>query len=274
MKGIGVSPAYFLSKFGRRFSPEDLMGEMPLLSSRGFTSLQVELTEKEAMNDWNNASVIQMFIDKCAANNIVISQVVAHFWIDYFESSASLSTLVPKNERYMLIHLASVLPGEKVLTIPFPCFQGTNEERSESIQVVKDELESLSEEAARHGVRIAAELQPGHLFGTIANFQNTISRWPFDVFYNLDTGHVNAAGEDVPLIVKLLGKRIIGTHLCDNDSVVNDSLCPGKGNISWKETLDSLNNCAPEIFWDLEIMCSPSAVESEYSEGKQFLLSM
>lgn len=274
MKGIGVSPAYFLSKFGRRFSPEDLMGEMPLLSSMGFTSLQVELTEKEAMNDWNNASVIQMFIDKCAANNIVVSQVVAHFWIDYFESSASLSTLVPENERYMLIHLASVLPGEKVLTIPFPCFRGTDDERSESIQTVKNELESLSEDASRHGVRIAAELQPGHLFGTISNFQNMTSVWPFDIFYNLDTGHANAAGEDVPSIVKLLGERIIGTHLCDNDSIINDSLCPGKGSISWKETLDSINIYSPEIFWDLEIMCSPSAVESEYSEGKQFLLSM
>ena len=54
-----------------------------------------------------------------------------------------------------------------------------------------------------------------------------------DTGYNLNTGHAWASGHPVESFLKQLSGMILGTHLCDNDGVVNLSLRPGKGSINF-----------------------------------------
>ena len=50
----------------------------------------------------------------------------------------------------------------------------------------------------------------------------------------LDTGHANIRGEDIPAFIRKCGKRLIATHIADNDGMSDQHLLPGFGNIVWE----------------------------------------
>ena len=56
----------------------------------------------------------------------------------------------------------------------------------------------------------------------------------------LDTAHMHAQKELLPLSVEKLGKRIRYVHAADNDSRTNEHLLPGEGNIDWDEVFMAL----------------------------------
>jgi len=56
----------------------------------------------------------------------------------------------------------------------------------------------------------------------------------------LDTGHLHAQKEILPLSVEKLGRKIFYVHVADNEGLRNDHLPLGEGNIDWEGVFISL----------------------------------
>ncbi len=97
---------------------------------------------------------------------------------------------------------------------------------------------------------------------------------PESVGFNFDTGHAWACKERIELVPGTMGRKLLGTHLCDNDGFENRSDRPGSGTIPWPATVSALQSSGYSGSYDLEIRCRPESIASEYGRGLQLLKSL
>ena len=276
---IGVSPAYFLSKFGEHFSPTQVMGEIPILKGMGFDCFQLEITHREHLADWDERQ-LELLHETCSRNDVHVSQLVAHFWIDNSSDSLRVLRGYPLAEVHKLLDLASRLPGCDVLTVPFGKFR--LQENSILTKAIFHQIEDrlvdwmrlLCDMAQGRNLRIALELQPEAIIAGIGGMRQMLARLPSvdNLGYNFDTGHAHAFRDVLETIPSRLGSKIFGTHLCDNDGMSNLSLTPGDGTIEWVQVLRSLQSNDYHGSFDLEIICPPEQIPENYSKGRQLVL--
>ncbi len=276
---IGVSPAYFLSKYGEHFSPTECIAEVPIIKQMGFDSMQLEITHVEHLNDWSSRQTAQLAAI-CEKHIVDISQLVAHFWIDNSTTPRDILQGFSIKEASELLVLAKNLPRCNILTVPYGKFHMergtvlTVQTYRKIEQALVDNLKLLCDMAQAHGVSIALELQPGSIIPGIGGAQQLFSLLrPIDnLGYNFDTGHAHAFRDVLEAIPARLGDRLLGTHLCDNDGMINLSLTPGEGTIDWQQVFHSLQSNGYHGSLDLEIMCLPEEVSGKYIKGRQFIL--
>ncbi|MDZ7792579.1 MAG: hypothetical protein U5P10_02470 [Spirochaetia bacterium] len=82
---IGVSPAYFLSRFSPNFTPAEVEQSLEGIRKTGFLTLQLETFLSEQVEIWDKAacSRIKTAVQRA---NLEISQFVAHHLMHYFSS--------------------------------------------------------------------------------------------------------------------------------------------------------------------------------------------
>ncbi|WP_422479417.1 sugar phosphate isomerase/epimerase family protein [Pleomorphochaeta sp. DL1XJH-081] len=274
---FGVSPAYFLSKYGEHFSPQQCIAEVPLIKKMGFDSMQLEITYVQHLDDWRSSQVSQLQAT-CEEYTVDISQLVAHFWIENSTTPIGILNGYSREEVSKLLVLAESLPGCSLLTVPFGKFHTeqqvmTHESYRKIERTLLDNLQRLCDMAQAHGVKIALELQPGSIIPGLGGVQQILSilQSVDNLGYNFDTGHAHAFRDVLETIPARLGNRIFGTHLCDNDGMVNLSLTPGEGTIDWEQVLDALLLNGYQESLDLEIMCPPEEVSKKYKEGLDYI---
>lgn len=273
---IGVSPAYFLSKFGEHFTVDELVGEVPRLKEMGFSQLQLEITHLEHLDDWDEAALHKLRT-VCEEHGMSVSQLVVHFWIDAFADRGAIAMGIDDHQLARCTALAENLPGCEVITVPFGRFHMAWGEffSFESYRSMERELlhtiKKMCAAAGEKGLAVAMELQPGAIIAGISGALRIMEMldYPVNLGYNFDTGHANAMREIIELVPARMEGRILGTHLCDNDGAVNLSLAVGGGSIDWPKTLAALEGCAYHGSYDLEIMCPPDEVERQYLEGRR-----
>lgn len=59
----------------------------------------------------------------------------------------------------------------------------------------------------------------------------------------LDTGHLHMTGGDIPSFIRKAGKRLIATHIADNDGRSDQHLLPGFGTIDWESVMRAFDEC-------------------------------
>ena len=92
---------------------------------------------------------------------------------------------------------------------------------------------------------------------------------------NLDTGHIFVQKEPLDIYIKKINKKIMSTHICDNDGIIPDHLPPGEGKIDWSLVVNSLKEIGYEGSLDIEInKAEDGNVENAYLDSKQFLLKL
>jgi sugar phosphate isomerase/epimerase len=128
--------------------------------------------------------------------------------------------------------------------------------------------------AEEGGKRLALEILPGSLIGGLQGLLRLIDVLESPNFgYNFDTGHAWASREAIELIPGMLGGRIFGTHLKDNDQTKNVSLVPGDGTIPWDPLVKNLLSTGYLGNFDLEIRCESGETESLYKRGLEYIRS-
>jgi len=128
------------------------------------------------------------------------------------------------------------------------------------------------EEAGR---RMALEILPSAGIGGIDGFMCLCNRLDtVTLGLNFDTGHAWASKENLYLIPAKLGRRIVGTHLCDNFGNENLSLRPGAGSIDWARLIEILRSSGYGGAFDIEILCRPEEARNEYSRARDYLESL
>ena len=273
---FGVSPAYFISRFGDGFSCRDIADSLPDLRASGFEAFQPEVFHTANLDEWRTegAALIKRAAD---ATGMVASQFVGHFLLHAFESPEALASNFGIVEIEKVLEGMQRLPECKVLTVAMPPFRPTAPAdltaaahagfRSRLIEKLGRMLQ-LAEQADR---QLAVELIPGNLIGGVQGFLRLRDALGSSALgYNFDTGFAWSAREWVPLIPAQMGRHIFGTHLKDN--LQDDrALAPGKGSIPWRETLGALRASPYAGSLDIEFRCGPDRAIQEYEAALRYL---
>ncbi|MEZ8221895.1 Xylose isomerase-like TIM barrel, partial [Candidatus Fervidibacteria bacterium JGI MDM2 JNZ-1-D12] len=89
----------------------------------------------------------------------------------------------------------------------------------------------------------------------------------------LDTGHLHAQKEILPLSVEKLGKRIFYVHLSDNDSKTNEHLGLGRGTVDFEGVFEALKKHEFSGMVGLDIGRIPD-LDDEMRRSRDFLLEL
>jgi sugar phosphate isomerase/epimerase len=112
---------------------------------------------------------------------------------------------------------------------------------SELRQIVVDQLKKASEIATKNGLQFAMEMRAGDFISSIdgiISIFNDCETENIGMVY--DVAHAHAINEYLDLGIYKLGKYLKLVHLSDNDGTRPYHYQPGKGNIDFKNIIDTL----------------------------------
>ena len=275
---IGVSPAYFISRYSNRFTPEQITEGLRELAETGFQGFQLEVFHRETLEDWVGPGAALV---RCAASDwgLKATQFVAHFMIEAFSNREKLFSDAGIREMPSLLEIIGPYEECRMVTVPLGPFEAPRIAKGEDYLDFFDrcvqKVGALLEMVEGAGRRMALEILPSALIGGIDGFMRLCDRLNTPTLgLNFDTGHAWASKENLYLIPAKLGRRIQGTHLCDNFSHENLSLRPGEGSIDWPRLLEALHSSGYKGAFDIEIICKPEEVRNEYGRARTFIASL
>jgi sugar phosphate isomerase/epimerase len=272
---IGVSPAYFISRFSDRFTPFDVAEGLIDLGEMGFPGFQLEVFHGETLDDWLNEGA-RLVRHRSHDLGLRVSQFVAHFMMQDFNRLESLNSDLDREHMRSVLDIVDLFEECSTITIPLGPFEGghtpTEKDYNSYFDRLVEKFNRLIEDVKPAGLTLAVEILPSALIGGIDGFLRLCERLKSQSLkLNFDTGHAWASKENLYLIPAKLGKRIAGTHLCDNFQNENLSLRPGAGSIDWPRILKGLRLAGYDGWFDLEIICKPEMIHKEYREGRATL---
>lgn len=272
---IGVSPAYYISRFTSGFTPEDVADGLRDLPRAGFKGFQLEVFHRDHLHRWR-AQGAETIRKRSVNLGLRASQFVAHFMLQDFADPQRLVSNEAIEHMKTVLDIVDHFDECRVVTVPLPAFEcrtpsfvGDYKDLFERCAAKVSRLLAMVEDAGR---RMALEILPGAIVGGIDGFLRLCEHLSSDTLgFNFDTGHAWACKENLYLIPAKIGPRLLGTHLCDNFGNENLSLRPGAGSIDWLPLLTGLKNCGYNGPWDIEIICKPEDAEIEYGSGRNFI---
>ena len=271
---IGVSPAFFFSKYTTEFTVADYLKGLEELKRLGLTSYQGEIYYKENLTDWlANAHLIKAKADLLG---LIYSQFVAHFMLSTTSCEAELFSSSGYEELAKVCQINKIFNSD-IITIPLSVYKV--EEKGSSYDKIWarfcDKISAFCDIAAKYDMRLAMEIVPGSILANTDNLLRLMDSVKKDnLGYNFDTGHAWSSKERIELIPEKLKGKIFGTHFKDNFGFENLPHAPGKGNIPWALVINSLLATGYTGPWDLEIVAKADEVDAEYLFGKNYLLNI
>ena len=274
---FGVSPAYHISRYSDRFTPEDVAASLADLAGMGFSAFQLEVFHPETLNDWVNRGnlVVANMVEK---TGVLPSQFVGHFLLHGFGSAEALKSDFGIPETKACVALLKPFPDCETITVALPVFSAPKGVNTEMYQMLwgrfTEKLETMIAIAEDAGKRIALEIMPGSILGGLQGLVRLINITDSPALgYNFDTGHAWASREAIELLPGMLADRIFGTHLKDNCQVENLAMVPGRGTIPWDAVINNLRSVDYPGSWDLEIRSEGANIKADYAEGLAFIKS-
>ena len=274
---FGVSPAYHISRYSDRFSPEDVAASLPDLAGMGFSAFQLEVFYPETLDDWANrgSSLVAKAAEKAG---IISSQFVGHFLLHGFGSAEALKSDFGIPEIKTCVALLAPFPACQTITVALPAFAAPRGVNAEVYQMLwgrfAEKIETMLAITEDAGKRIALEIMPGSILGGLQGLMRLINITDSPALgYNFDTGHAWANREAIELVPGMLADRIFGTHLKDNCQTENLAMVPGRGTIPWDAVIGNLRSTGYQGSWDVEIRSESANVQADYAEGLAFIKS-
>lgn len=273
---IGVSPAHFISRFSDRFSADQMADGLDAVAALGFTGFQPEVFHREYLADWQHQGAARV-ARQARELGLGTSQFVAHFMLQAFADPYTLADDTALADMAVVLEIVEHFSDCPIVTVPLGPFETPPAPHPDNYRIYLDQcvekIGRLEEIVTETGRRLALEIMPGAVIGGIDGFLRLCEALDSSTLgLNFDTGHAWAAKENLYLLPSKLGKRILGTHLCDNQTHANLSLCPGAGSIDWPRFMQALAAAGYRGPYDLEIICSPAEYENEYRRGHEFIV--
>ena len=272
---IGLSPAYFISRFTDEFTPSDVTEGLTEISEMGYSGFQLEVYHRKNLKLWleGGSAMVRQRADDLGLKP---TQFVAHFMMAAFANPENLMSDLGPEQMPAVLEIVSHFEACRVITMPLGVFEtpGNASPRDFTTYYSRcvEKIGRLLEMVEAAGYRLALEIMPSAFIGGIDGFMRLCDHLATDSLgLNFDTGHAWAAKENLYLIPAKLGRQILGTHLCDNFGHENLSLPPGAGSIDWPRIMAGLNAAGYRGSFDIEIVCQPEAVRQQYSEGRTFI---
>jgi len=138
-------------------------------------------------------------------------------------------------------------------------------------KVLVDSFNRAAEMAKEHGKKLCVEPRVGEMIANTDSALRLLDHVDSDnLGVVLDTGHLNAQKEILPLSVEKLSSKIYYLHVSDNDGKINEHLGLGKGNIDWEGVFLALKKHGFDGYVGLDIG-NVENLEKEVIESKKFL---
>lgn len=266
----GVSPAFFLSLYGQHFSPEEFVQGLDLLAELGFSCYQGEIVTADQLAPWLDGGALLVH-HRAQQLGLTLSQFVAHFMLDAFCDRKAVCSDAGIAEIAQVTRICDLFGKNIQITVPMGRYQESRPDEDALIS----KLIRIAKIIADSGHRMALEIQPGAMVQGADAILACIGHVKYCTGYNFDTGHAWASGsKNVAEFPLILGSAIYGTHLCDNNGIVNDSLRPGKGTIAWERLIPNLVASGYSGSLDLEIICDARDVPAEYARGLAYMKTL
>jgi len=276
---FGVSPAFVVSMYGTRFSVDQFCDAMKVIKELGYDGYQPEVFHKEELMNWKNGGAGK--VNNTAAElGLIPTQFVAHFLMESFSSPEKLISDYGIQQLKLVLEIVKEFPACKTVVIPVGPFS-LNQEETKKMDAgfygkmkkrLTEKMQIYLELVNNANFKFALEILPNSIVEGNDGFLKLCEELNSPMFgLSLDTGHAWACRELVPLLPLKLKGKIFGLHICDNNSDVNKSLAPGRGTIDWKLFMHNLNLAGYKGSLDIEIVCPPEEIKTEYAFGKKYL---
>jgi len=272
---IGVSPAYFISRYGDRFTPAEVAEGLADIASCGCKGFQLEVYHRQMLDAWLSGGT-QLVRQRSWDLDLAATQFVAHFMMDAFADTNGLNSKSELEDLQIVLDIVGCFEECRIITVPLGAFDpgstcGPDDYRM-FLGRCMEKIHRLLLQVEKTGRRMALEIMPAAIIGGIDGFLRLCDQLGTDSLgLNFDTGHAWAAKENLYLIPAKLGRRILGTHLCDNFGHENLSLRPGTGSINWPRIMHALQAAGYGGSYDLEIICRPDEIQQAYAQGCVFI---
>jgi sugar phosphate isomerase/epimerase len=272
---IGVSPAYFISRYSNRFTPAEVAEGLMAISELGYQGFQLEVFHRDNLGLWVEEGA-RLVRERSKDLGLIVTQFVAHFMMKAFEGPENLRSDWGDDDMKAVLEIVNQFDECRIITIPLGPFETPAVPSPAAYRSYLDHfinrIARLLEMVEESGQRLALEILPSALIGGTEGFLRLCEQVGTETLgLNFDTGHAWASKENLYLIPAKLGKRIAGTHLCDNFGHENLSLRPGTGSIDWPRLVRALQVSGYTGSYDLEIICGPEEVPKEYADGRTFM---
>ncbi len=272
---IGVSPAYFISRFTDEFTPSDVAHGLPEIADMAYRGFQLEVYHHKNLTLWRQGGC-QKVRRRAADLGLAPTQFVAHFMMAAFATPADLLSDYGLEEMQAVLEIVSCFEACRIITLPLGGFKTAAmtlpQDYRAYLNRCVDKIGRLLEMVEAAGYRLALEIMPAALIGGSDGFLRLCDQLATrSLGLNFDTGHAWAAKENLDLIPAKLNGHIVGTHLCDNFGNENLSLRPGAGSIDWPKIITALKSAGYRGAFDIEIACPSEAVRQEYQQGRIFI---
>ncbi len=139
---------------------------------------------------------------------------------------------------------------------------------------VVDSFTRANEKAKRGGMKLCLEPRVGEIISntdSLLRLMDAVDDENFGAV--LDTGHLNAQKEILPLSVEKLGKSIFYVHVSDNDGKTNEHLAVGRGTIDWNGVFAALKKHAFNGYVAVDVGMVED-LDEQYKESLSFLEKM
>jgi sugar phosphate isomerase/epimerase len=134
-----------------------------------------------------------------------------------------------------------------------------------------DSMGACADEADRAGLTLCLEPRVGEIISNTDALLRLMEAVDSDNFGAvLDTGHLHAQKEILPLSVEKLGSRIRYVHASDNDGQTNQHLAPGTGTVDWEGVFLALKKHAFAGYVAVDVGNVPK-LDAAYTASKTFL---
>ena len=144
----------------------------------------------------------------------------------------------------------------------------------EQWKVLVDTFYNTAEMAKEAGLKLCVEPRVGEMISNTDSALRLLDHVKSDnLGVVLDTGHLNAQKEILPLSVEKLGDRIFYLHVSDNDGKTNEHLGLGRGNIDWEGVFSALKKHGFDGYVGLDIGKIPN-LDEEIIRSKEFLIDL
>lgn len=135
-----------------------------------------------------------------------------------------------------------------------------------------DSLRRVLAHAEKVGVRVGIEYEPGFLVSEHRGVQDLIDRIGHPLLgLNLDLGHAEVAGEDIPAVIAQFDNKIWNIHVEDIRGRVHEHLIPGEGDIDFKAVRSALEGIRYDRFLSLELYPYKDNPDEAGRKGLEYL---
>ena len=133
---------------------------------------------------------------------------------------------------------------------------------SELRQIVIDQLRQASEIAGSNGLQFAMEMRAGDFISSVDGIISIFNACEVEnIGMVYDVAHAHAINEYLDLGIYKLGKYLKLVHLSDNDGTRPYHYQPGKGDIDFKNVIDTLKRTGYDGYVVIDISGIPNIME-------------